>query len=80
MADLCVRKGEILTCINGHDICEATDDIHMGQQNWHLCLGNWRQDEPTLGARFPVCAQCGGEIFGAWTTAVYVKGRKRTFI
>ncbi len=71
-----VSKGEIITCENGHEICEVMEDVYPFQMNWHLCFGKWRQYEPTLGGRFPVCEVCGSEVFQF--PSIWVRGEKRT--
>jgi len=62
-------KGETVTCENGHPICDFVETVHCGQnQDVRMQLGNWRQDEPQLGALpIPGCAVCGA----AFTTGTH---------
>lgn len=68
--------GEIITCENGHPICEFVKTVETGAiQNVAEQIGKWRQKAPTVGD-FPIpgCAICGAEwtdgqtyhIAGAW--------------
>lgn len=70
-----IRKGEVITCRNGHEICEALDDVFPYQLNWHLCFGKWRQSEPETGSRLPTCEVCGSEVFDF--PIVWVNGKER---
>lgn len=72
-----LKKGEIITCENGHEVCEIIQDVYLGQMNWHLCLGKWRQSEPKPGARLPDCEICRGTVFSDW--GMYVSGVLRKF-
>lgn len=57
-----VDPGHIYRCENGHPICEAIDEINVGDIHWHLKIGKWRQPEPQLGDPLPVCADCGTKV------------------
>jgi hypothetical protein len=54
-----VKKGEVFSCENGHEMCEALDDIPIGELNWHQKIGKWRQHEIRQGELWPMCDICG---------------------
>ena len=55
------NKGDVVTCENGHPICEFTMDVYSGEpQRLPEQLGSWRQEEPHIGqVPVPVCEKCG---------------------
>ncbi|MGQ9370402.1 hypothetical protein [Azospirillum sp. ST 5-10] len=57
------RAGEVVTCTNGHPICEFAEDAALldGQRPGHLT--GWRQPEPLFGGPIPTCAVCGAEFY-----------------
>lgn len=57
--------GEIVTCENGHPICEFIETVESGQrQDLPRQLGKWRQPEPEVGTiPVPVCAVCGAQFY-----------------
>jgi len=57
------KKGDILMCRNGHEICELIEDLNVGDMNWASKFGKWRQPEPTVGGPAPLCAVCGVNVF-----------------
>lgn len=67
MSDPVIRKGEKVTCTNGHVICEALDDVHWGDVNWGEKFGNWRQEDiPSAGSMHkPPCMICGADFIAA---------------
>lgn len=67
-----VKKGEIVTCTNGHKICEAGKDISSGDLNWIKSLTNWMIKEPGADDSFPVC-HCGA-VFIARTSLNFKDG------
>ena len=58
------KAGEVVTCENGHPICEFVVDVISGAtQNLPKQLGNWRQKVPTVGQMpIPRCAVCGARF------------------
>ena len=55
--------GEIVTCENGHPICEFTDHVCVGESFRSRDLTNWRQEEPKVGqVPIPRCAVCGARF------------------
>lgn len=53
-----LRAGTVLTCSNGHPICDVVADIHPGDE-YAPKLGAWRIPEPVIGERAPRCPSCG---------------------
>jgi hypothetical protein len=66
MSELVWKKGDLITCENGHVIGEALEDVfmygHVG--TWGACFGNWRQAEhPLVGSMDkPACVVCGANF------------------
>ena len=59
--DIYARAGEIVTCENGHPICEFVENVFYGQiQDVTRQFGNWWQEQPKIG-EFPIrgCTVCG---------------------
>jgi hypothetical protein len=56
-----IKKGDLITCTNGHVIGEALRDVALGDEEWGNAFGNWRQvDVPGVGSiHKPPCATCG---------------------
>ena len=56
------HKGEAITCINGHAICDLARDIYLGEPRQGDHFTNWRQPEPHRSC--PVgeirCTECRG--------------------
>ena len=65
-----LKKGEHVTCTNGHVICDLLCDLSFGgmPDTWADAFGNWRQDDrPKLGSMHqPKCAICGAPFLSAW--------------
>lgn len=60
MSELMVRKGEKVTCENGHVICECMADVYEDTLNWANNFGNFTQKEPYPGqVDVPPCERCG---------------------
>lgn len=58
------KKGEHLTCTNGHIIATVARDIEMGEMTQGTEWGEWTQPEPPLGSLGPLCCkQCGAPFF-----------------
>lgn len=60
------KKGEIVTCSNGHPICEVAQDIiNDSEQNPDRDYVNWTQDPPTIGTSADKCrcAVCGARFY-----------------
>lgn len=65
MTDLWAKKGEHLTCENGHVIATVARDIVRGEiakgDEWE----GWTQSQPQTGSLPPLaCGQCGAPFFG----------------
>lgn len=57
------KAGEVVTCVNGHTICEFACDATTGEMFRREHLTNWQQDEPQIGGPIPRCACCGGRFY-----------------
>ena len=57
-----IHRGDIFLCENGHPMCEAIDDIELGESPWLNKIGKWRQTESKLGDPWPVCEICGARL------------------
>ena len=58
------KAGEVVTCENGHVICQFVETVCRGAtQNLPKQLGHWRQKEPKVGGPIPVCAKCGAWFY-----------------
>lgn len=57
---LFARRGEMVTCVNGHVICVVDRDIVRGERaNIQNQFTDWHQPMPDPAAVIPACAQCG---------------------
>lgn len=57
-----LNPGDIITCENGHPICEVVVPIKAETMNWHRCLGNFRGQEPVPGTKIKaIRCDCGAE-------------------
>ncbi len=56
------RRGDVFACENGHPMCEAVDDIEVGDFPWAHKLGRWAIDPPRQGDPWPVCGRCGARL------------------
>ena len=69
------RKGEFVTCTDGHMICEVMEDIDRGSFRWAEKLGAWRiSDPPVIGQPDPRCP-CGALWVRSGLGSLHVKGR-----
>ena len=61
-----LKKGDLITCTNGHVIGEVLEDIGAGTMAWGQYIGKWRQDDhPVPGSsHVPTCATCGARFIG----------------
>lgn len=59
-----VKAGQPYYCANGHFMCEALDDIEVGETNWGHKIGNFREgiSAPKTGGGFPICPECGSTV------------------
>lgn len=55
------RRGEIVTCTNGHAIVTFRRDVEVGEQFDREAFVNWRIPEPKVGTH-PLCG-CGAEFW-----------------
>ncbi len=55
------RKGEIVTCEQGHPIFTFARDVKPTEKFDPSALTDWKQAEPQAGER-PTCAVCGGQF------------------
>lgn len=55
------RCGDIVTCENGHEVCELLEDIDTTQTASADALGLWRlgQVKPSPGERIDQSSRCG---------------------
>lgn len=53
------KKGEPVTCENGHIICTFSRNVAVADDFIPTHLYTWTQPEPQRGDSGPVCAQCG---------------------
>jgi hypothetical protein len=70
------RKGEKITCENGHPIGEIIRDIKIGEDFDPQALGNWIQEEPIVGKVPPRCSICGEWWHRVETRPTEVEGLK----
>lgn len=55
-------KGEIVTCENGHEICEFSRNVcTRDEAKLDSDLVNWRQKSPQIGALIVSCERCGAQ-------------------
>jgi hypothetical protein len=59
------REGEVVTCENGHPVCEFVQTVFMGDmQDLENQLGFWHQPKPEVGQlEIPRCAKCNGRFY-----------------
>jgi hypothetical protein len=59
------REGEVVTCENGHPICEFIQTVYVGDtQDPENQLGFWHQPKPEVGQNpVPRCSKCGGRWY-----------------
>jgi hypothetical protein len=57
------KKGEHITCENGHVVCEMAKTVLYGSHQKAAQITNWRQKEPRVGDMVPVCEKCGAEFY-----------------
>lgn len=75
---LLIRAGEIVTCENGHEICEVACDIHRDDELKAEQFRNFRQiEQPKDGDPMLPCKICGGAYHakGLGYFGVRIKGR-----
>lgn len=66
--DASLKKGDLVTCTNGHIVAEVLRDVALGEINtWGGAIGNWRQDDILIvgSTHMPVCQICGASFIGA---------------
>lgn len=56
------NKGEAVTCINGHAICDIARNLYIGDPRSGDDFTNWRQPEPDKSTQVAEirCAKCRG--------------------
>ncbi len=61
MSDFIARAGEVVTCQNGHQICDVAVDIARHSPGPLVSqFSNWRDiQEPKIGEIIPPCPHCG---------------------
>lgn len=59
------REGDVVTCENGHPICEFIKTVYVGDiQDPKNQLGFWHQPKPEVGqTEIPRCNTCGGRWY-----------------
>ena len=59
MGRLYAQNGEQITCENGHEICSAAKDIHLGTTVSVESFQDWKIEAPKVGdaidGRCPIC-------------------------
>jgi hypothetical protein len=60
------KKGEWVTCENGHPICVAIRNINEADIFVPTHLAAWQQPEPKCGDVSPVCARCGAAFWHSY--------------
>ncbi len=59
------KAGELVTCENGHEICEVATDLHTQAKITASQFRNWRFPiDTTPGNTVPNCPQCGAKFMG----------------
>lgn len=56
------RKGDWVTCENGHVICMFTRKVILGDPFDMSALDLWKQPIPKIGDPIPVCKHCGADF------------------
>jgi hypothetical protein len=67
LTKLIARKGEIVTCENGHEICDVAEDIEASSIVRRNQFTAWRQPEHAAGdgpAAIGPCTVCGARWVG----------------
>ena len=58
------KEGEVVTCENGHSICEFVETVYVGDMQNPEQLGFWHQPEPETGQLpIPRCSRCNGRFY-----------------
>lgn len=59
---LWASKGEAVTCINGHAVCEIAHNLYAGDKRSAADFCNWRQPEPEKSKSVAEirCVECRG--------------------
>jgi len=73
-----IKRGEIVTCENGHVICECVKDLHLYDMAWGQNFGNFRQPIPET--KWQYCNICGAKWMDqeCFPWRVHVKNKWRT--
>ena len=71
-----LKKGDFITCTNGHVIGEVLEDVGFGTVAWGNYIGKWRQDDvPIAGAMHkPKCAICGAPFIAEDSWDLHISG------
>ena len=69
---LITPKGTIFRCVNGHPVCEAVENLIIGDEHWLDKIGHWRQAKPKVGD-FVRCALCHSHVV-LWTRGGVING------
>lgn len=61
-SQLWARKGETITCINDHPVCDTARDIASDEPHAPANFTNWRQPEPDVSTHITTirCTECKG--------------------
>lgn len=63
---LIARAGEVVTCENGHEICDVARDIFLHDHVSPSQFTNWRnQPAPQPGENIRPCHECGADYISA---------------
>lgn len=54
-----VKKGETITCAEGHPICDLAEDVVSGTLIRVALFENWRDGKAHSGPEMPLCPTCG---------------------
>jgi hypothetical protein len=80
---LYASAGEIVTCLNGHEICEIAKDIFVAEMISVAQFKNWRhQPQPQPHDEITPCMSCGAPYVNSTTsyggTRLHIDGKWRT--
>ena len=79
---LYASKGEVVTCTNGHEICELGRNVYVGGNIESEAFVNWRNTEPAQpGDAFEPCKTCGASYIrsaGGFGARLHINGEWRT--